>query len=185
MAMAPAAFFNTAFPSVHDQTPGRQLLELFGFTLPPGAGPGANPHDAAPLDPEGPLSRRRRRSASPPPPNCCWLHWDGSPSWGLLRALRVAAAAPDELRARGHLVWEGRAAAGDGDAAPAAWIREAAAAQLAAMEMSREEDGRRLGGHAGVDEGPGAQCLRAAVEWRLGHKAVLARACRLGLPPSV
>ncbi|KAI8468338.1 MAG: set domain protein [Monoraphidium minutum] len=168
-----------------------ELLETYGFTLPPGAGAGDNPHDTAPLPPE--LLRAAWRGAPPPPEGDCWLHWDGRPGWRLLRALREAAAAPGELRARGRRALEGRAISAEGDARAAAWLRVACAAQLAALPTAAAHDAAELaaleaegaagGGAAGGSAAGGAaECMRLAVAWRLGYKRILERGSRLGLP---
>jgi hypothetical protein len=184
------------------------LLEFYGFCLPPGAGPSENPHETAALPPEllGPTCRR-----DPPRAADCWLHWDGRPGWGLLRALRVGAATPEERRLRGHLALEGRPVAAAGDAACAAGVRAACAARLAALPTGVEEDEAELerlkwkrarllagspslgaegggGGGRGGGGGGGAplddlDCMQLAVAWRIGYKRMLHRGMHLDAPP--
>ena len=183
------------------------LLDLYGFTLPPGAGPYDNPHDAAPLDPSllAPLWPRGGGGAgggggAPPLPRAdeCFLHHDGRPSWALLRALRLAAAAPEERAARGHRALEGRAVSAAGDGAAVALLAAACRAALAALPTTVEEDEAELaallegggdgggggGGGGGGDGGGGMEdgdreCLRLAIEWRLGYKRMLMRGAAL------
>lgn len=178
----------SSHPCPHIQKQNKnQLLEVYGFLLPPGSGPGDNPHDAAPLCPSllpalqavgggGSLSLAARD---------CWLHADGAPSWQLLAALRRAAATPEERAAKGHLALEGRPIAAAGDAAPARWLREAALAALAALPTTAEDDAAALlrvtgeigaAGTDGSSDSHERECIKLAIEWRLAHKTILQRA---------
>lgn len=49
------------------------------------------------------------------PPLQCFLHLDGRPSWGLLLALRTAAATPAERKSCSHLLAAGQRASVAGD----------------------------------------------------------------------
>jgi hypothetical protein len=181
------AFTNNVRATASQRSLLAQLLELYGFCLPPGNGPGDNPHDTAPLPPElfAPACRR-----DPPRAADCWLHWDGRPGWQLLRALRANAATPGEWKARGHLALEGRAISREGDAKCAAWVRAACTHQLSALPTTAQEDEAelvRLRAAGAGTEGAGcagtapSECLQLAVAWRLGYKRLLERGARLGL----
>jgi len=160
-----------------------ELLETYGFCLPPGGGPSDNPHDAAPLPP-GAFAPYCRREP-PLPAADCRLHWNGLPSWELLRVLRVNAATPGEQRARGHLALEGWPVAAEGDEAPARWLRAVCSEQLEGLSTSIEEDETELerlreeAGAAAGDTGHRDECLQLAGAWRLGLKRMLRRGSSL------
>eukprot|EP00798_Chlamydomonas_sp_ICE-L_P000004 gene4-12810_t len=176
-----------------------ELLEHYGFILTHGS----NPHDTALLPVEGVVSVAGRagqvaqregygyggpllRSLD------CFVHSDGHPSWGLLRALRTMAATPLERKQQSHHLSAGERCSLAGDVQAIQWFKLVCLQQLMLLPTSgiqdelvysvmmqeqqeKEQGGGGAGGEGG-DLGPTASML--AVLWRSEYKRILARGCR-------
>jgi hypothetical protein len=124
-----------------------------------------NPHDTAILPshllPPPVLERLRAAGEAPA------VHADGSPSWELLRALRLAGASPPERRAKAYLALQDERISAASELWAVRTLRRACAAAAAALPTTLEEDEALLAGTAL------SACERVAVEWRAIHKRTL------------
>ncbi|GAB4821693.1 hypothetical protein N2152v2_008739 [Parachlorella kessleri] len=140
-----------------------ELLEHYGFILP------TNPHDTAALQITAlpPEVAAKLASAGLEGPGC-YIHHNGSPSWDLLRALRLAAATPDERRSSAYLALDGRPISRAGEGRALAMLRSACCAALRGLPSTAQQDEQLLASQGGGL--PPTDCSRVAVEWRLGYK---------------
>jgi hypothetical protein len=148
-----------------------ELLIHYGFVLPD------NPHDVAPL-PLSTLPTAAIEHLGPDPEGKSWVGVGGAPSWELLRALRLAGAAPTERRARAWLALDDRPIGAESEAWALSALGKACQLALEELPTTLEEDEGAL-----REEGLSA-CGAVAIEWRVAHKRLLRRAiegCQVAL----
>lgn len=129
----------------------------------------ANPHDTAVLPahvlPEEILQQLHRAGVHPV------LHANGNPSFELLRALRLAGASKPERKAKAFLALEDKAISPSSERWALSTLGKACQQALSALPTTAEHDTALLAGGTRLTE-----CMRVAVQWRLGYKTVLLRA---------
>lgn len=173
------------------------LLQHYGFVLPD------NAHDTAELPSRTlpPAVRQQLGAAAggesggggdgeggagewwEPPLEGAHLTAAGTPSWDLLRALRLGCASPAERKASAFLALSDRPISAASERAAWAALRAACVAAAAALPTSAEEDERELAAQreaaadatCGQQQQQAAQCMCVAIEWRLCHKRILQR----------
>jgi histone-lysine N-methyltransferase SETD3 len=190
-----------------------ELLRHYGFVLPPGA----NPHDTALLPPcTLPAAVRQQLGlgdsggghgdggAAPD----AYLHASGTPSWKLLRALRLGCASSAVRRTLACRALADRPVSAASEQAAFAALRQACQAALDAFPTSQEQDERQLAAlslpgagaaarpeaacsacHAGADAASQQQQRRqqqqhverlcVVLQWRLEQKRILKRGVAL------
>lgn len=151
-----------------------ELLQHYGFVLED------NPHDTAPLPrhslpPEVALKLPPPSTPGDSSSNGCYVHHNGTPSWELLRALRLASASAAERRSKAYLALQDQAISGASEACALGLLREVCWGVLRSLPTDAAQDRRLLTQDAPALGG----CARLAVEWRLGYKQILLRCAAL------
>ncbi|CAK0784490.1 hypothetical protein CVIRNUC_007694 [Coccomyxa viridis] len=138
------------------------LLEHYGFVL------DDNPHDAA-LLPVGALPDGQLQGSVQP--RECWLHPCGTPSWGLLRALRTWAATSCGHGARKHAALEGMRVSQESEAIAMSALRSLCSGVLDDLPTSCSNDEEILA--RDIISGALSEQEVLAVRWRRLYKQSL------------
>lgn len=141
------------------------LLDLYGFSLPD------NPHDIAvlPLANFHPKFAAKLGELSIIPS----IHHDGSPSWDLLRELRLFLSSPEERKSLAYLAVDNKPINSRVEAKVWQVLTSVCEKTLSALKTTVEQDEKML------DMEEMSETKTAAIEWRLGYKKILKRCIEL------
>lgn len=118
-----------------------QLMELYGFVL------AANPHDTAPLAVSSFPAAAAAASGEVDDEERC-LTAAGTPSWALLRALRLAAVSSEERKRCAWRALRGQAISEAGERRAFAWLETAILESLKAVKPAVMDSAESAPGHA-------------------------------------